>query len=557
MKRRIAVIDYELCKPDKCGNYLCIRVCPKVRSGEECIVVNEKTKKPIIDENICIGCGICVKKCPFKAITIVNLPEQLKEDPVHRYGVNDFALFRLPFPVEDKVVGLLGPNGVGKTTALLILSGKIKPNLGRVGEEVEFKDFIKLFRGTELQSYLEKLENGEVKVSLKPQRVDRIPDHAKGKVSKLLEKVDERGIMVDLVERLGISHTLDRDISTLSGGELQRVAIVATLCKDADIYYFDEPSSFLDVFQRLKTAKVIREFTQGKSVMVVDHDLAMMDFLADRIHVFYGVPGVYGIVSKPYGVRVGINIFLDGYIKEDNVRIRPEPIRFESFLAKRFEGKEVLVSFNNIQKTLGNFSLTVESGEIYAKEVLGVMGANALGKTTFARILAKQIEPDAGKVEGDVKISYKPQYPKLEYDGIVEEFLNEKCESFGTTEFSTNIAKPLQLEKLMEKRITTLSGGEFQRVMIANCLGQEADLYILDEPSAYLDVEQRLSLAKVIRKFVEVKEVSAFVIDHDILFLSQISSRGMVFVGVPGKKGKGEKPTDVQTAMNRFLKEVD
>ena len=537
-----------------------MRVCPKNRSGEECITIDENTKFPIIDENICIGCGLCVHRCEksgFKAISVVNLPEQLKEPPIFRYGKNEFTLFRLPFPVEGKIVGLLGSNGVGKTTALQILSGNIKPNMGNVGEEVDYSELINIFRGTELQNYLKKLQNENIKISFKPQRVDKIPEHTKGKLSKLLKKVDERGILNELIEKFRLENILDAEISEVSGGELQRIAVIATLVKDADVYYFDEPSSFLDVFQRLEMAKMIREFTKHKSCMVVDHDLATLDFLVDRVHIFYGVPGIYGIVSKPYGVRVGINTFLDGYIKEDNVKIRPEPISFSLSLVKRGVGIKYITSFEDIRKSLNGFKLYVKKGKIYEKEVLGVLGANGLGKTTFARILNGEIENDSAPIQCKINISYKPQYPSIEFFGTVEEFLKKECEDFGTSAFKTEILDPLELEPLLEKNIQKLSGGEFQRVIIAATLCKKCDLYLLDEPSAYLDVEQRLSLAKTIRKLVEIKETAALVIDHDLLFLSQISDRALVFLGKPGIEGYAKSPTTVREAFNTFLKEVN
>jgi len=380
---RVAVVDRELCKPKKC-NYECQRVCPLNRSGKDCITVDEETGYPIIDENICIGCGLCVNRCEksgFRALTIVNLPEQLKERPIHRFGKNQFVLYRLPFPVQGKVVGLIGQNGLGKSTSINILAGEIKPNLGEPGKKLDFAELMKMFRGTELQNYLEKLQEKEIKVSYKLQRIDKIPEVYSGKVSKLLEKTDERGILNDVIQRFGVERVMESRIDEISGGELQRVAIAACLAKDADIYYFDEPTSFLDVFQRLEVSKTIREFCKQKSVIVADHDLATLDFLADAIHIFYGVPGVYGIVSSPYSVRVGINAFLDGYIREENVRIRPQPIRFETGFIRTEELKKVIIEFENIRKTLGNFKLFIEKGKIHEKEVLGILGANALGKT--------------------------------------------------------------------------------------------------------------------------------------------------------------------------------
>jgi len=533
-----------------------MRVCPKNRSGEDCITIEETTKFPVIDENICIGCGICPHKCPFGAIKIVNLPEQLKEKPIHRFGKNKFVLFRLPYPIPGEVVGLIGSNGLGKTTALMLLSGQTKPNLGK-RKKLDFSELITLFRGTELQNYLEKLMNKEIKVSYKLQRVDKIPDTYSGKVSKLLKRTDKRGILNELITRFGIEEIIDHDVKSISGGELQRVAIAASLAKDADIYYFDEPTSFLDVFQRLEVSKTIREFCQNKSVIVADHDLATLDFLTDRIHIFYGVPSVYGIVSNPYSVRSGINTFLDGYIRDDNVRIRPESIMFGISYIQPTRGIGTIIQFDNINKKLGHFSLNVKKGELYEKEVLGILGANALGKTTFARILAGEIKQDSGKVSGKVKISYKSQYPRTEFDGTVRELLKSITKELSTSNYKAEILKPLNLEKLLERKVKKLSGGELQRVAVAVALSKEADVYLLDEPSAFMDVEMRLSLANMIRKIVERKECSAMIVDHDLLFLSQISDRGMVFLGNPGKEGHAEEPSSVEDAFNTFLSKVE
>jgi len=340
----------------------------------------------------------------------------------------------------------------------------------------------------------------------------------------------------------------------LSGGELQRVAIAASMSKKGDIYYFDEPSSFLDVKQRLKMAGLIRELAQEKMVIVVEHDLAVLDFLADRIHIIYGSPGVYGIVSKPYGVRIGINTFLDGYVKEDNVRIRDKPIKF-SVLSPTdvIPNQEELMSFSNMEKQLGDFKLSIKAGQINKSEVLGIFGANALGKTTFAKILAGMINPDKGKIKSSIKISYKPQH--ITTTGTVSEILESSGKNIYSEEYRASIISPFSLEKLLERNVDGLSGGELQRVAIALCISKDADCYLLDEPSAYLDVEQRLILAKVIRSFAEGGK-SIIVIDHDILFLDYIADRGMVFMGESGKEGTALKPTDLRTSFNIFLKDL-
>lgn len=556
MKKRIAVIDRSLYKDFKLGQVL-MNVCPVNRAGEDCITLDEN-KFPVIDENLCIGCGLCVKaaeRAGCHAITIVNLPKELEETPIHRFGVNEFVLYRLPYPVVGQIVGLVGPNGIGKTTTLKILSGELKPNLGDWGKEAKTSELKSLFRGTELQDYFEKIEGKQIKTVVKPQRVDQIPSAYKGKISKLLEHADERKILNDLLKVLNIEPVLDSKVEEVSGGELQKVAIAACLSKDADIYYFDEPTSFLDVQQRLTVAKAIREFCKNKSVMVVDHDLAVLDFLADRVHIFYGVSGVYGIISKPYGVRVGINTFLDGFIKEDNVRIRDYPITFFSSIIERGVSPKVLVSFKNVKKKFERFELDIKSGDIRKQEVLAVLGANALGKTTFAKILSGELKQDKGEITAGVKISYKPQYIQTEFRGSVKELLSTTGDVSSET-YKSEIIRPLGLEKLMEKDVQELSGGELQRVAIALTLSRPVDLYVLDEPSAFLDVEQRLAVAKLINKIIEIKEASALVIDHDLLFLSQVGSRAMVFLGESSRKGHVEEVDSVKNGFNTFLSTV-
>jgi len=547
---RVAVIDYNKCKPEKCG-FLCANVCPVNRGGgDPAIVIDEEKNVPRIVEPLCIGCGICVKKCPFNAITIVNLPEEVGE-PVHQYGPNAFRIYGLPYPRKGKVIGILGRNGAGKSTAVKILSGVIRPNLGKFNDPPHWDEVIERFKGTELQAYFERLKDGNVRVAYKPQEIEAIPKVFSGKVHELLAKIDEDRLE-EVAKIVGIDHLLDRDVKNLSGGELQLLAIAAAIMKDADLYFFDEPASYLDIRQRLKMAKILRSLMDKGDVMVVEHDLAVLDYLSDGIFIIYGVPGAYGMVSGYKGVREGINQFLEGILKEENMRIREEPIRFEVRPPGEWAGK-ILFEYPRVKKKLGDFTLEAEGGYVREGEIIGIIGQNGIGKTSFVRILAGEIEPDEGNIETDLKISYKPQYINLPDVPVSQLFMEDGIDKAF---FESEIKRPLEIDKIWENNASELSGGERQRVAIALCLSREADIYLLDEPSAFLDVDQRLTVSKLIKRAIANRKKLGFVVEHDIIMTDYVSDRLIVFSGEPGKHGHASAPLEMREGMNKFLKEL-
>ena len=552
----IAVVIHDRCQFKKC-NYECRTYCPVVRMGSDCVIITESGYPRIVEE-LCEGCGICVHKCPFEAIKIIGLPEALSEDLVHQYGENGFRLYRLPRVQKDRVVGILGPNGIGKSTALKILSGSLIPNLGDYEKEASWDRVIDFFSGTEMADYFSRLRDREFSTVMKPQYVDKIPMVFKGKVKELLKRADQNGNIDEVAAKLKIENTLNRDLSKISGGELQSVAIAAALLKDGDVYFFDEPSSYLDIYQRLNAARVIKELASKKIVFVVEHDLAIMDFIADVIHIMYGSESAYGIVANVRNTRNAINAYLEGYLRDENIRFRDWKIEFVVHPPKRKSELPVLVSWDYVEKKYEDFHLEVHPGEIRTGEVVGIVGPNATGKTSFVKILAGVIKSDRGGVSEEVKVSYKPQYIKSDYDGTVEELLNYTLKDRMLNNFfRAEVLHPLRIKYLYNKEVKNLSGGEMQRLAIAISLGLEADLYLLDEPSAYLDSNERMVAAKVIRRYMENLGKSAMIVDHDVYFIDIIADSIMVFSGEPGRHGIGTGPHSMRDGMNMFLKNVD
>lgn len=555
---RVAVLDREKCDPRKCGSQPCIRFCPPVRNDVEAIKIGEDGY-PVIVEALCIGCGICAAKCPFKAITIVNLPQELEKDLVHQYGVNAFRLYRLPYIEANTVTGVIGKNGIGKTTAIQILAGQLKPNLGKLEEEPRLEDVARFFRGSLLQEYLTSLAEGRLKISYKPQYIDKIPKVVRGKVGEILSRIASPERFKKIVELFELSHLLDRDVDVLSGGELQRLALAACLARDANTFLIDEPSSFLDIRQRFRAASAIRSLLgENIRVMVCDHDLAVLDYLSDRIFVFYGRPGVYGVVSGPFGVREGINIFLQGYIPSENLRFRTERITFQVRPPSSVEEQETgaPLEWPQMTKSYEGFKLEVEAGRAWQGDVIGIVGPNGIGKTTFIRLLAGAEKSDEGYELYFKSMSYKPQYPEPR-DALVEQVLREAAgKKFDSDIYRGELIEPLGLDRLMDRNLMELSGGELQKVAVAEALSRDAELYLLDEPSAYLDVEERYMMTKVIKRVTQDRRAYTFLVDHDLMVLDFASTRLMVFSGEPGRHGVAYPPTDLRSGFNMFLKDM-
>jgi ATP-binding cassette subfamily E protein 1 len=565
---RIAVVDRDYCKPSKC-NLECIRLCPINKSKKKKAVdLAEDRSRAFIFEDVCVGCGICVKKCPFNAISIVNLPDELEKVLVHRYGENTFKLYNLLTPKIGSVLGVIGRNGSGKSTSIKILSGQIKPNLGRYNNPPEWDEVIRTFRGTELQTYLSKLASNEIKAAVKPQYIEPARRVLKGTVRDLLRRADERGVYSDLVKALGMERILDRSISELSGGELQKLLVAAVLSKNTNAYFFDEPCSYLDIRERLRVARVITEFAKPAEnyVVVVEHDLMILDYISDYVVVMYGEPGVYGVSSKPYSTRAGINYYLKGYLPAENMLIREEEVKFKISTREESTAKQEypVLEWSNMEYTYpsSKFRLIVPAGRAYSGEVIGILGPNGIGKTTFIKLLSGELNPSSGDVLiKPEKVAIKPQEvsPAIMSEETVLGNL-KKASQLAVDPSSwlyVELVKRMRINRMLDRKISDLSGGELQKVAVAVTLAQEADVYILDEPSAYLDVEERITVARVIRRIVEERRKTAIVVEHDLMLQAFVGDKIMVFWGEPAVEGRASQPLDPREGFNLLLKSLD
>merc|ERR1712232_1167966 len=398
--------------------------------------------------------------------------------------------------------------------------------------------------------------------------------------------LEEEDVFEWAVEYAELGHVLDREVGVLSGGELQRFAIAAVCVQHSDIYMFDEPSSYLDVKQRLTAAHMIRSLLEGqygdrRYILVVEHDLAVLDYLSDYVCVLYGTPGAYGVVTMPFSVRVGINAFLAGFIPTENLRFRHDALTFKvSERADSGDGvrQDVMQSYTYpaMTKTQTNktskFILNIDAGTFTDSEIVVLLGENGTGKTTFVRMLAgllksdeqvgyekKGMDYEASQAGApDLNVSYKPQKISPKFQGTVRELLHTRIrDSYIHPQFVSDVMKPLQMEALLDNGVQNLSGGELQRLAITLALGKPADVYLIDEPSAYLDSEQRINCAKVIKRFIMHSKKTAFVVEHDFIMATYLADRVVVYTGCPGVEATATEPQGLLTGMNMFLKHLE
>ena len=308
----------------------------------------------------------------------------------------------------------------------------------------------------------------------------------------------------------------------------------------------------------MAVSNTIRKLSdKGKSVILIEHDITFLDYLSDYIHILYGEAGAYGIVSSSSSTRTGINNLIDGYLPTENIKFRDAKIEFNVYSPSELNSEiPSIIKYEDFTKTYDNFSLNVSGGEILEGQVLGIIGGNALGKTTFMKILSGIEKSDQNNIENKIKISYKPQYLDSNYSDNVRNLFYTQGSQIDDETFNNEIIRPLSINKILEKNVNTLSGGELQKVAIAICLMKNADIYALDEPSAFIDVEDRMVLARSVQKFIKSNNKSAIIIDHDIQLIDILSDSLMLFDGNNGVSGIAHEPTNKYDSMNKFLKQL-
>jgi ATP-binding cassette subfamily E protein 1 len=227
-----------------------------------------------------------------------------------------------------------------------------------------------------------------------------------------------------------------------------------------------------------------------------------------------------------------------------------------------------------VSKSGNRFVLNVEAGSFADSEIVVLLGENGTGKSTFIKMLAGMLKSDereaAEKEEEEdedllastgvprLNVSYKPQKISPKFQGTVRELFHRRIgQAYIHPQFISDVMRPLSVEDLLDHGVQTLSGGELQRVAITLALGTPADVYLLDEPSAYLDSEQRIACCKVIKRFIMHSKKTAFIVEHDFIMATYLADKVIVYDGQPSIEATARSPTSLLTGMNSFLQSLE
>ena len=495
---------------------------------------------------------------------------------------SDIEIFsNVTFEVKEKThIGIVGPNGSGKTSFLKVLMGNLDHDKGEIFKPDSTK--VGYVPQTSLQS-----GNGTIKnqiedackgiLDIEQQMQDSAiaiqnssgaqRKHAETNYANLLDKYESNGgytyknTMDKVVSGLGLSEELlNTPIKKASGGERTRAALAKALLTDPDLLILDEPTNYLD----FKGLNWLETFLSGfsNSFIIVSHDRYFLDNVSKQIweidkgtlQIYKGNYSQYKILKSEDEKRLAREYEKQQvYIKktEDFIaryhagqrskeaRGRAKKLSKIDKLSEPTKDKHIKISGSNVTRT-GEIILRTESlkvgyetnstkielfnvpdCEIMKKTATAIIGNNGEGKTTLIKTIIGAIEPISGKVHTghNVSIGYFRQGADNIPDNftVLEALLDIKNLDIG--EARNFLAKFLFIRDEIFNQVKSLSGGERGRLELARLLIKSPNVLVLDEPTTHLDIPSREALETMLSEF----EGTIIFVSHDRHLISLLA----------------------------------
>jgi ATP-binding cassette subfamily F protein 3 len=483
----------------------------------------------------------------------------------------------------EDCIGLLGPNGCGKTTLFRILLGEERPNIGDVEKKEELQiryleqdpvhptdttilDFFTRYAQTEnihqqMKYFEEQLEDPAIYESSRHQEILEELRKLQMRTSKS-SGTAQLGTARDLLEELGFQDIpTNTPMKNLSGGERQKIALAAVLSQpqNCNLLLLDEPTNHLDIETIEWLEQKIVDIPCA--VIIVSHDRYLLDDLVDRVFEFRGThlelyDATYEEYEEQKKIREHIkqheyrkasvemkrqlavikkmtrrnryNIQINSRIKQVEKLKRVENPILKNYLL-RFHFKTAFKSGKNIADGTGLSKyfgdkriLSNASFEILAEQKIGLIGPNGCGKTTFLKMLTKEESCTQGKIHlsQGVKWGYFDQgHLSLNLENTLLEEILRDHKDLGEDDAKALLGQFNCKGTMVYNKIGQISGGERARLAFLRLIMEPYNFLLLDEPTNHMDIESKTAIETALNSYTG----TVIVVSHDRKFLDNVT----------------------------------
>ncbi|MCL5070747.1 MAG: ABC-F family ATP-binding cassette domain-containing protein [Actinobacteria bacterium] len=488
-------------------------------------------------------------------------------------------LEKISVGIEDNDrIGVVGINGMGKSTFLKMISGHIEPDSGSIirGNNLMVQCLSQDLEFNEDMTVIEHILHGEQQL-MKTIRAYEIAvnQFEKNPHDKELQKeLDDYSMKMDaldawdteihaknILSKLGISDT-DLKIRELSGGQRKRIALAEALIQPADLLILDEPTNHIDY----ETIKWLEDYLNQRkgALLLVTHDRYFLNRIVNRIieidkGKLYSYDGNFEYFLEKKALREETQIKMEEkrrrlYLKElvwiqrgAKARTTKQKARIQRFEGIKSADKEIIqnqlelpvaytrlgkkvIEFNNVSKSFDGLMVIKNFNTIInPDDRIGIVGPNGSGKTTLLNLIAGLVSPDKGDINiGEtVRIAYYRQNNEnMDYSIRMIDYIRQTAEYVETNNGHTMTASQM-LERFLfdgsqqHNFIKNLSGGEKRRLLLAKVLIEKPNVLLLDEPTNDLDIQT----LEVLEEYLEYFHGAVLVVSHDRYFLNKTTDR--------------------------------